>query len=59
MPTLLQIRRRFGALPTTCYKQMGLRAVRDAIALQGRNPERIAELHARAWRDLQYGEAAR
>lgn len=57
MPTLHQIRSRFGSLPTTCYKQMGLRAVRDALALQGRNPAREADLHAKAWRNLQFGEA--
>lgn len=56
MPTLTQIRRRFGALPVSSYKQMGLRRVRDALALGDRNPERTAELHAQGWLQLQYAE---
>lgn len=57
MLTLTQIRARFGRLPETSYKQMGLRRVRDALALADRNPDRVAELHAQAAHYLQYAEA--
>lgn len=58
MLSLTQIRSRFGKLPETSYKQMGLRRVRDALALEDRNPARVAELHAQAAHYLAYAEAA-
>jgi len=59
MPSLTQIRSRFGRLPTTAYKQMGLRRVRDALALADRNPARVAELHGQAAHYLACAEAVR
>ena len=56
-PTLTTIRSRFGKLPTTSYKQVGLRNVRDALALADRNHERVAYLHQRAAHNLACAEA--
>jgi hypothetical protein len=57
MLTLTQIRSRFARLPETAYKQMGLRRVRDALALADRNAERVQELHAQAAHYLACAEA--
>ena len=57
--TLTQLRSRFAGLRTSAYKQIGLRAIKDALALGDRNPERVAELTAKAVYHLPYAEAAR
>ena len=57
--SLLSLRRRFAGLPLSSYKELGLRRVRDALALEGRNPERVAELVAQARAYLPYAEARR
>jgi hypothetical protein len=57
-PSLHSLRRRFAGKPETAYKQIGLRAVRDALALQGRNPARIAELTAIAAHQADLADAA-
>lgn len=57
--SLLSLRRRFAGLRDSAYKQMGLRAIRDALALEGRNEARIAELAAKAEFYLPRAEAAR
>ena len=43
----------------SAYRQIGLRAIRNAIALGDRNPTRVAELIAIARFQLPYAEAAR
>lgn len=57
--SLTQLRSRFAGLPTSASKQIGLRAIKEALALQGRNPERIVELAGKAAFHLPYAEAAR
>lgn len=57
MPKLTAIRRALGLLSETAHKQMGLRRVRDALALGDRNPERVRELHQQAWSHLQHALA--
>lgn len=57
--SLTQLRSRFAGLPTSASKQIGLRAIKEAIALQGRNPERVEELRWKAVYHLPYAEAAR
>jgi hypothetical protein len=58
-PNLTTLRRRYITLPTSAHKQIGLRAIRDALALADRAPERVAELAAKAAFHLPYAEAAR
>lgn len=57
--TILSIRRAYRGLPETAAKQMGLRKLRDALALGDRNPARVAELIGWARYHLPYAEAAR
>ncbi len=54
--SLLTLRRRFAGLYPSGYKDSGLRAIRDALALADRNPERVAELTAKAVFALPYAE---
>lgn len=56
---ILTLRSRFAGLRDSAHKQLGLRAIKDALALEGRNPERIAELVAKATYYLPYAEAGR
>lgn len=57
--SLNTLRSRFSRLPTSAHKQMGLRALRDAAALEKSNPAYAAELLAKAAYHLPYAEAAR
>ena len=57
--TLHTLRARFAGLKESAYKQIGLRAIRDALALGDRNSARVAELVERAKYLLPYAEAAR
>jgi hypothetical protein len=56
---LLALRRRFAGLRESAHRQMALRAIKDALALEGRNPARESELAAKAAFYLPYAEAAR
>lgn len=56
--SLLALRRAYAGLRVSAHKQIGLRAIRDALALADRNPERVAELWAKARFHLPYAEAA-
>jgi hypothetical protein len=44
--TLHQYRAAFSRCHDGAYRQMGLRYIRDALMLQGRNDKRVAELTA-------------
>jgi len=57
--SLLSLRSRFAGLPSSSYKTMGLRRIRDALALADRNPARVAELVGEARLYLPHAEAAR
>lgn len=57
--SLLSLRGRFAGLRDGSHKQIGLRSIRDALALLGRNDAAAAELAARASFHLPYAEAAR
>jgi len=54
--SLLSLRRRFAGLCPSGHKDAGLRAIRDALALADRNPDRVAELTAKAVFSLPYAE---
>jgi hypothetical protein len=53
-PSLNSLRRQFAGLVSSAHRQMGLRRVRDALALGERNPARVAELTAQAVYHLAY-----
>ena len=59
MTNLTALRSAFRATKDCAARQMGLRAIKDALALADRNPERVAELTAKAVHLLPYAEAAR
>lgn len=46
--SLLSLRQQYAGLCASAHKQIGLRAIRSALALADRNPQRIAELTATA-----------
>lgn len=57
--SLLSLRRRFAGLPDRAHKQMGLRAIRNALQMLESNPTYAAEQAARAEFHLPHAEAAR
>jgi hypothetical protein len=59
--SLLSLRRRFAGLPETAHKQVGLRAIRDALRYVGRADMAayVAEKAAWAIYQLPHAEAAR
>lgn len=56
---LRALRAEFRALRDSAYRQMGLRYVKDALALKGRNSDRITALAAAARNHLQHARAVR
>ena len=54
---LTLLRRQFSGLRPSSHKEMGLRCIRDALHLEGRNPERIEELTVKATFHLRYARA--
>ncbi len=59
MPSLIALRASFRRLPVSAAKQIGERAIKDALALADRNPARVAELTAIAVFQLPYAKVAR
>ena len=59
MADLISLRSAFRATKDCAARQMGLRAIKDALALGDRNAARVAELAAKAASLLPYAEAAR
>lgn len=55
--SLFKLRRAYAGLPDSAAKQIGLRAIRDALALADRNPVRTAELVVRAEFELPYAQS--
>ena len=52
--SLLSLRRQFAGLCDSSHKEIGLQAIRDALALVERNPDRVTELAAKAAFHLPY-----
>ena len=57
MMTLLGLRYEYGQCVDSAHKQIGLRAIRNAIALGDRNLELVVELRATASFHLPYARA--
>lgn len=57
--SLKALRSAFRRCKVGAHRDIGLRAIKDALALEGRNPAREAELLARAEYHLPHAEAAR
>jgi len=57
--SLLSLRSKYAGLPVTAHKQIGLRAIRNALALDDRNMPRVNELVAIAAFHLPHAQAAR
>ena len=55
--TIRLLRSKFGKTVETGHKQMGLRALKDAQALVGRNDAEVARLIAKAQFHLPYAQA--
>lgn len=57
MTDLTTLRSKFSGLRQSAWKEMGLRALRDATRLADRNPTEVHALTAKARFYLQYAEA--